>query len=66
MIKPFEILDTRQNPNGSTGVLYHVWRVESVGPGRTKEFGCQSYLEVPAGRDLELYVHEKLSEAGWF
>ncbi|CAB4122423.1 hypothetical protein UFOVP33_5 [uncultured Caudovirales phage] len=65
MIKPFKVLETRTEPDGSTGVIYEVTRVESTAPNRTKTLKMSTYMSVPKDQDVDQFLFEKLSAAGW-
>jgi hypothetical protein len=65
MIKPFKILETRPIDGHGTGVTYRVWRTEWAEPGRSRTIECQSFMIVPEGRDIDEYLFQALSEAGW-
>ena len=65
VIKPFEILDTRLEPEGSTGVFFQAEKVEIPQPQKRKRLGVRSYISVPAGKDIDEAVFEHLQNSGW-
>ena len=66
MIKPFEILETRTEADGSTGVMVKVQKVTAVTTRLTTTNGMVCYMQVPVGRDVDLYLFEEFSKAGSF
>lgn len=63
MIKPFEILSTRPEPDG-TGVMYRVSKT-SMEDGAQVTKTIESYMLVPAGCDLDREVFSHLKASGW-
>ncbi len=66
MIKPFKIIQTRTEAEGSTGVIYEVWRCTSMTATKSEEQRVRAYMSIPQGRDVDAYLFEQLSQAGWF
>jgi hypothetical protein len=66
MIKPFKVIETRAEADGSTGVIYEVSKVTSISSSRTKTDRLQAYMTIPEGADVDAYLFEQLSKAGWF
>ena len=66
MIKPFKILETRSEADGSTGVIAEVWKVTAIADGRVMKDGMRCYMQVPQGQDVDTYLFDKFSQAGWF
>lgn len=66
MIKPFKVVETRVEADGSTGVIYEVSKVTSISSGRTKTERLQAYMTIPKGQDIDAYLFKQLSQAGWF
>jgi hypothetical protein len=65
MIKPFTILGTRVEADGTLGVLYSVQKREVVSPTVMRTKTLESYLSMPAGEDVDAFVYQHLKEAGW-
>jgi hypothetical protein len=65
VIKPFVILNTKQEPGGSTGVYFQAEKVEMPEPLKRRRLGVQSYISVPAGKDIDQAVFEHLQNSGW-
>lgn len=63
MIKQFEILQTRPEPEG-TGVIYQASRRLMKGNTETTRT-IKGYLLVLAGRDVDREVYEYLKKQGW-
>lgn len=66
MIKPFKVVQTRIEADGSTGVIYEVSKVTSISSSRTKTERLQAYMTIPPGQDVDAYLFDQLSKAGWF
>lgn len=66
MIKPFTILTTRVEPDGTLGVFYRVQYREQVSPTVMRTKTLESYVTCPKGSDIDAFVYEHLKEAGWF
>ena len=66
MIKPFQILSTRVEEDGETGVLYLVQRCTVTGTNRTEVKRMEGYMSVPIGADIDQFLFDELSKAGWF
>lgn len=66
IVKPFKIIDTRIEDDGETGVLYRVQKSKFVSSGRVELVTMEGYMSVPAGEDIEQFLFEQLSKAGWF
>lgn len=65
IIKPFVILSTRQEPEGSTGVFFQAEKVEIPEPLKRRRLGVQAYISVPVGKDIEEAVFEHLQNSEW-
>lgn len=65
VIKPFTILSTRPEQNGSTGVFYESMITEVVDETHRNTRGVRSYISVPAGEDIDTYVFNFLQDSGW-
>lgn len=66
MIKPFKVIDVRTEADGAIGVIYEVWKVTSIGPGLTDTRALTAYMQIPEGTDIDEYLFQELSKAGWF
>ena len=66
MIKPFKILDTRTEADGSTGVIVEVWQVTAMADGKVKKNGMRCHMQIPQGQDVDAYLFDQFSQAGWF
>jgi len=66
MIKPFQILQSRTEADGTTGVIVKVWKVTAVSMNTTKTEGMQCYMQIPAGQNADEYLFDQFSKAGWF
>jgi hypothetical protein len=66
MIKPFKVIQTRAEADGTTGVIYEVSQVTSLTATASTEKTMQAYMSIPQGRDVDEYLFEQLSKAGWF
>lgn len=63
MIRPFEIVQTRQEPDG-TGVIFRVQK-RTVEGDVTRTKSLQGYVLVPDGQDIEQATYRYLKESGW-
>ncbi len=66
MIKPFKIIHTRKEEDGGTGVIFEVSKVVGTGANTSTLETMQTYMLVPDGQDVDAYLFEQLSKAGWF
>ncbi len=66
MIKPFKIIQTRKEEDGGTGVIFEVSKVVGKAANTSTMTTMQTYMLVPEGQDVDAYLFEKLSKAGWF
>ena len=66
MIKQFKIHKTRTEADGTTGVIYEVWRVTSTGPGAVEKKALTGYMQIPDGVDPDEYLFQELSKVVWF
>lgn len=62
-IKPFEILSTRQETEG-TGVNYRVSK-SSFADGQMQTYEIESFVLVPKDEDIDAYLLKYLTESGW-
>lgn len=65
MIKPFKILDTREERDGSLGVFYSVSHRELASPNVMRTKTMNGYLTMPPGEDIDAFVFEYLKKSGW-
>jgi hypothetical protein len=65
IIKPFKILNTKEELGGAIGVYFEAEKVEIPSPLKRRRLGVQSYISVPAGQDVEQAVFEHLQNSGW-
>lgn len=65
MIKPFKIINTRQEHDGGTGVFFEVSKVKQISENETQTSSLSSYITVPADEDIDAYLFEQLSKTGW-
>ena len=65
MIKPFKILSTRQEPDGGTGVTFEVSKTKYLTETQTETETLRTYISVPAGEDIDMYLYNDLKTAGW-
>lgn len=63
MIKPFDIVSTRQEPDG-TGVLYRVAK-RTVESGVDKTMIMEGYLLLPPGENVDAGVYARLKYMGF-
>lgn len=66
MIKPYQIVDTRIEDDGETGVLYRVQRCNVLGDSKVEVKRMEGYMSVPVGADVDQFLFDELSKAGWF
>ena len=66
MIKPFTILSSRVEADGTLGVFYRVQHREQVSPTVMRTKTLESYMTMPKDADIDAFVYEHLKEAGWF
>jgi hypothetical protein len=66
MIKPYKILQTRTEVDGTIGVIYSVSQTTSQSATVSDEKTMQAYMVIPEGWDIDEYLFEQLSKAGWF
>lgn len=66
MIKPFKVIQARTEADGTTGVIYEVWRNWALTANRSREQRLRAYMSIPQGQDVDEYLFEQLSQAGWF
>ena len=65
MIKPFKILQTRTEQDGSTGVIFEVFKSQ-VSEDRTASGRLmRTYISVPEGEDVDQYLFNFLDQGGW-
>ena len=65
IIKPFEILSTRLEHDGSTGVDFKAEKIESISLMKRRRKGITGYISVPAGMDVDQAVFDYLQDSGW-
>ena len=65
MIKPFTILSSRTEPDGTLGVFYRVQYREQVSPTVMRTKTLESYMNVPKDADIDAFVFAQLQEGGW-
>ncbi len=65
MIKPFKVLETRLEKDGTTGVIFEVSKVISAQLGKSKTTTMTSYINVSQGVDIDQFLFDELSKAGW-
>lgn len=63
MIKPFEIVNTRTEPEG-TGVVYRVAK-RFLAPGSTKIVVMEGYLLIPNSEPLDAGIYSRLKHMGY-
>lgn len=66
MIKPFKVKEQRTEACGNIGVIYEVWKVTNKPDGSNTESRLEAYMSVPKGADIDQYLFNELSKAGWF
>lgn len=66
MIKPFQITSTRTEDDGETGVIYLVQRCKVLATSKTEVTRMEGYMSVPIGADVDQFLFDELSKAGWF
>jgi hypothetical protein len=66
MIKPFQILETRQEQDGTTGVLFSVSRTDSINANTSGTQTMTAYMTIPDGCNVDEYLFQELSKQGWF
>jgi len=66
MIKPFKIIETRTEVDGAIGVIYEVSQSAINENKAITTKTMNGYISVPQGRNVDAYVFEQLSMAGWF
>lgn len=64
-VKPFTILSTREENDGSLGVFYSVSYRELASPQVMRTKTMRGYLTMPAGGDVDAFVFDYLKKAGW-
>jgi hypothetical protein len=65
MIKPFEILTVRNEPDGTVGVLYKVTYREQISSTVVLSKTLEGYFNMPVGSDVDKETYTYLLEAGW-
>lgn len=65
MIKPFTILDVRDEPCGGKTVSFRVRKVEQVSDSRKTTQTMTSATHVEAGQDIDAHVFNILKQSGW-
>jgi hypothetical protein len=65
MIKPFKIISTRQEPDGGTGVTFEVSKTIYLSEAKTETKSLKTYISVPAGEDIDMYLFKDLQQSGW-
>jgi hypothetical protein len=65
MIKPFKILETRTEQDGSTGVVFEVFKSQVSENGTSGGRLMRTYISVPEGEDIDQYVFNFLDRGGW-
>ncbi len=65
MIKPFKVLETRLEKDGTTGVIFEVSKVLLSRFGKANTTTMTSYINVAQGVDIDQFLFDELSKAGW-
>lgn len=76
MLKPFKIIKIVEEDDGVQGVFFEVSKREIIGSSaselsadltktKTRVTNMASYVGVPAGGDIDLYLLNYLKETGW-
>ena len=64
MIKPFTVLKTREDPNGTT-VFFSVSKTEFLEGNKAKTQKMETAVLVPTGEDQDQYIFDMLQKGGW-
>jgi hypothetical protein len=65
VLKQFKITGTRPESDGGTGVFFESEVVEVHEEGKRHRRGVRSYISVPEGEDIDMYVFQFLQNSGW-
>jgi hypothetical protein len=65
MIKPFTILDVRDEPCGGKTVFFRVRKVEQVSDSRKTTQTMETSTHVEADQDIDAHVFNILQQSGW-
>lgn len=65
MIKPFTIINTRAEPDGTLGVFYRAQCREQVSPTIMRTKTVEGYMNMPKGEDVDAFVFAQLKKGGW-
>lgn len=65
MIKPFTILDVRDEACGGKTVFFRVRKIEQVSDSRKTTRTMESATHVEAGQDIDEHVFNILKDSGW-
>jgi len=65
MIKPFTILEVRDEVDGGKTVFFRVSKVEQITESRKTTKTMTTATHVDAGQDIDAHVFNILSESGW-
>jgi len=65
VVKPFKILNVREEPDGGQGVDFEVTKAEYIDELHTKTIKMTTYISVPSEENIDTYLFNYLSKGGW-
>ena len=65
VVKPFVVISVREEADGNQGVNFEVTKAQYVDELNTKTTKMNSYVSIPAGKNVDNYLFTYLSEGGW-
>ena len=66
VVKPFKILNVREEPEGNHGVEFEVLKATYINEEVTKTVKMTTYVSVPKDDDIDTFLFNYLSKGGWF
>lgn len=65
VVKPFTVLDTKKEVDGSQGVTFTITKTHFMGDATNKTVKMTTYISVPEGDNVDTFLFTYLSEGGW-
>ena len=65
MIKPYEILSTRDEQDGSKTVFFEVSKTTMLNPSTASTEKMQTSIVIPPDVDVDEYLFADLQKSGW-
>jgi len=65
IVKPFTVLDTKEETDGSQGVTFAITKTQFIDDATNKTIKMTTYVSIPEGEDVNTFLFTYLSEGGW-